>query len=203
MTRTDEIRMKDHGSMAMKKVAPLFHGPFIRRCNLQSIDGRPTAVPVCTHKEGHMKHSRIIALVASALLAVGATAFVAPKAFAQSSAPSAQLRNNTGEQADGQVERESAGVDGDSEHHHGGDQNGWDDREVGYRHDPMPQGKPAITAAAAITAAETYLKTADVVAQLKLEDENGGLVYSVWIGGTDVKVDAMTGKVLTADSSGY
>jgi uncharacterized membrane protein YkoI len=201
MTRTDEIRMKDHGSMAMKKVAPSFHGPFIRRCNLQFIDGRPTAVPVCTRKEGHMKHNRIIALVASALLAVGATAFVAPKAFAQSSsAPSAQLRNNTGEQADDQAERESVGADGD---YQGGDQNGWDDREVGYRHDPMSQGKPAITAAAAITAAQTYLKTADVVAQLKLEDENGQLVYSVWIGGTGVKVDAMTGKVLTADSSGY
>ena len=33
-----------------------------------------------------------------------------------------------------------------------------------------------------------------------MDDENGQLVYSVEIGGVDVKVDAMTGVVVTVES---
>jgi uncharacterized membrane protein YkoI len=151
-----------------------------------------------------MKHNRIIALAASALLAIGATAVVAPRAFAQSTpAPSAQLQNNNSETADNGNERESVGADTDREQLQSGDQYGGDEREVGYRHDPVSQGKPAITANAAITAAQTFLKTADVVGKLQLEDENGQLVYSVWIGGSDIKVDAMTGKVLGTNANSY
>lgn len=151
-----------------------------------------------------MKYNRLFALAAGALLALGATAFVAPRAFAQSSpAPSAQLQNNGFERADNGNERETLGADTDREQLQSGDQNGGDEREAGDRHDPIPQGKPAISAAAAITAAQSYLKTEAVVGKLQLEDENGQLVYSVWLGGTDVKVDAMTGKVLTTDSGSY
>ena len=195
--------------MSMKRIAGTFHGPFIRVGNLLFIDGRLTAVHACTHKEGHMKHNRIIALVAGALLAVGATAFVAPRAYAQSpSTSSAQLQSNNTEQADDQGdERESVGVDTDREHAQSGDQNeserGWDGREGGDWRDPVPQGKPAITAAAAITAAQAYLKNDTTVRKLVLEDENGKLVYSVWIAGTDVKIDAMTGSVLGTDTSSY
>jgi uncharacterized membrane protein YkoI len=197
MRRKDEIRMKLHGITWMKKIAASFHDPFIRRCNLQIIDGRQTAVHACTRKEGHMKHTRLFALATGALLALGGTAVVAPRAFAQSApSPSAQLQNNNSERADNGNERESIGEDADKEQLQSGDQNGWDEREVGYRHDPIPQGKPAITANAAITAAQTFLKTAAVVGRLQLEDENGQLVYSIRIGGTSVKVDAMTGKVL-------
>ncbi len=143
-----------------------------------------------------MKHNRVIALAAGALLAFGATAVVVPRAFAQSSpAPSAQLQNNDSERADKGNERETLGRDGDAEQFQSGEQNGREEREVLYR-DPIPAGKPDITATAAIAAAQTFLKTSAVVGKLQLEDENGQLVYSVWIGGSDVKVDAMTGKVL-------
>jgi uncharacterized membrane protein YkoI len=185
--------MKEDGITSVKKIAFLFHDPFICWGNLQIADGRQTVVHESTPKEGHMKHNRIIALVASALLAVGATAFVAPRAFAQSSpAPSAQLQNSNTQQADEQNEKESAAVDSDREQSQNGDQN-----------DPIPQAKPAITAAAVIAAAQSYLKTAEDVGELQLEEENGQLVYSVWIAGTDVKVDAMTGKVLSANTGSY
>lgn len=141
-----------------------------------------------------MKHNRIVALVASALLVLGTATVVTPKVFAQS----ASQQNNANEVADNGNERETSGMDGDMEQK--GNQNGWDQREIGDRHDPIPQGKPSITPAAAIASAQSYLKTAElVVGKLQLEDENGQLVYSIWIGGADVKVDAMTGKVLGTD----
>lgn len=55
-------------------------------------------------------------------------------------------------------------------------------------------GTPAITAEAAQKAAETYLN-AGAATEVELEDNNGQLVYSVEISGTDVMVDAITGQV--------
>lgn len=56
-------------------------------------------------------------------------------------------------------------------------------------------GTPAITAEAAQQAAETYLN-AGAATEVELEDNNGQLVYSVEISGTDVIVDAITGQVV-------
>ncbi len=132
-----------------------------------------------------MKHNRIIAFVASALLVAGATALVAPRAFAQSApVPSQQSRDDGGDQSGDREEGDSP----------------WTDRGDGHD-DPIPDGKPAITAAAAISAAQSYLKSADlVVGSLRLEKENGVLLYSVRIAGAEVKVDATTGKVVATDS---
>ena len=65
--------------------------------------------------------------------------------------------------------------------------------------DAAPLGTPAITADVAQATAEKYLN-AGTASQVELDDENGQLVYSVEINGTDVKVDAMTGSVLGAES---
>jgi uncharacterized membrane protein YkoI len=65
----------------------------------------------------------------------------------------------------------------------------------------VPAGTPAITAADAQQAAEAFLNSGTAM-QVTLDDENGQLVYSVRIGETDVKVDAMTGAVIGADSTG-
>ena len=62
-----------------------------------------------------------------------------------------------------------------------------------------PSGTPSITAEAAQQAAEAYLN-AGTATQVELDEENGTLVYSVEIGGSDVKVDAMTGAVLGVES---
>jgi uncharacterized membrane protein YkoI len=205
----DESHMKEECTVSMKEIAGRLHGPFIHVRNLLVVDGRLTAVHTYTHKEGHMKHNRIIALVAGVLVSLGAMAAIVPRAYAQSpSSSSAQLQSNSVEQADDQGgERESIGVDMDREQVQSGDQSeserGWDGREGGDRRDPFPQAKPAITASAAIAAAQTYLKNDTSVRKLVLEDENGKLVYSVWIAGTDVKVDAVTGSVLGTDSSSY
>ena len=63
-----------------------------------------------------------------------------------------------------------------------------------------PAGKAAITAEAARKAAEAYLN-AGAASEVELENENGRLVYSVEIGGTEVDVDAMTGEVLGPGST--
>jgi len=67
--------------------------------------------------------------------------------------------------------------------------------------DEAPTGTPAITADAARAAAEAYLH-AGPASKVSLDDENGQLIYSVEIGTSDVKVDAMTGAVLRVDSGG-
>ncbi|MCB0025738.1 MAG: PepSY domain-containing protein, partial [Caldilinea sp.] len=58
---------------------------------------------------------------------------------------------------------------------------------------------PAITADQARATAEAQLN-AGAASKVELDDENGQLVYSVEIGGVDVKVDAMTGVVVTVES---
>ena len=66
--------------------------------------------------------------------------------------------------------------------------------------DPAPQGTPAITSDAAQKAAEAYLDVSPAL-KVTLDDENGKLIYSVeFTNGTDVKVDAMNGDVLGAET---
>ncbi len=57
-----------------------------------------------------------------------------------------------------------------------------------------------ITADEAVAAAQA--KVPGDVQKVELENENGSLVYSVEIGGKDVKVDAGTGAVLHVESDG-
>lgn len=75
----------------------------------------------------------------------------------------------------------------------GAEANGADGQDV------APSGTPAITAEAAQKTAEAYLN-AGTATKVELDDENGKLVYSVEFNGTDVKVDAMTGAVLTVET---
>jgi uncharacterized membrane protein YkoI len=111
---------------------------------------------------------------------------------AQSAAPSPSQQgkeawSGEGEHSDGQY-TESGSVDQrDSE-------NGGDMR------DAVPDATPAIDMAQAQKAAEAYAKSGKAVS-VKLEDENGKLVYSVIVARHDVKVDAMTGVVLGSGQS--
>lgn len=66
--------------------------------------------------------------------------------------------------------------------------------------DTLPASKPAITADAAQKIAEAHLKSG-MASKVELDEENGKLVYSVQIGKTDVKVDAMIGAVLSTDDA--
>ncbi len=61
--------------------------------------------------------------------------------------------------------------------------------------DEAPSGTAVITADAARQTAEAYLNSGSA-SQVELDDENGCLIYSVEIGSSDVKVDALTGDVL-------
>jgi uncharacterized membrane protein YkoI len=65
--------------------------------------------------------------------------------------------------------------------------------------DAAPVGTPSITADQAKAAAEVYLN-AGTATKVELDDENGNLIYSIEIGTSDVKVDAMTNAVLGVDS---
>lgn len=148
-----------------------------------------------------MKLNRFIALAAIALLVVGAMGAIATHSFAKgANAPVAQSQDCSQDQADG-AEGQNA-PDTDNVELQCGDQNAPDGQEsVGEAEsaETAPTGTPAITAEEAQTAAlavhsSTVLKT-------ELDDENGQLVYSVeFDGGVDVKVDAMTGLVLSTET---
>jgi uncharacterized membrane protein YkoI len=80
-----------------------------------------------------------------------------------------------------------------------GDQNEADTADGETADDEVgPSGTPAITAEAAQKTAEEYLKAgAAVKVELDTDDQSGALIYSVeFSNGTDVSVDATTGKVL-------
>ncbi len=74
-----------------------------------------------------------------------------------------------------------------------GDETGDDEQ------DESSVGTPAITAADALRIAEAHLN-AGSANEVELEKEDGQLVYSVEIGSSDVKVDAMTGEVLGVET---
>lgn len=156
-----------------------------------------------------MKINRFTALAAIALLAVGAMAAISSKVWAQGShnpvvSISAQSDLCAQDQADG-TEIPSA-TDTDNIDLQCGDQNTPDSGQEAVEaksadgQDAAPTGTPAITAEAAQKAAESYLNAGTAV-KVQLDDENGKLVYSVeFSNSTDVKVDAMTGSVLGADT---
>ena len=153
-----------------------------------------------------MKLNRFVALAAIALLVVAAMAAITAHSFAQTSdsrprqarateAPDSQeaLDGQENDPADEQVGDQNA-PDNGTEANDGAESGRADG------HDAAPSGTPAITAAAAQKTAEEFLN-AGPATRAELDDENGQLVYSVEIGGTDVKVDAMTGTVLGTESA--
>lgn len=151
-----------------------------------------------------MKSKRFLALAAIALLVVGVIGMLGTKAFAQSATPPAQPQECA--QQDNDSVQAPNGPDTDNVDLQCDDQNTPDsgqeaqDVESADGQDAAPMGTPAISAEAAQKSAETYLNAGSAV-KVELDDENGALVYSVqFANGTDVKVDALTGSVLGAET---
>ena len=119
----------------------------------------------------------------------------------------AQPSTNCASQLDDATEADSAAADTDTEDLQCGDQNAPDAAEADTeseaaesdQNDAAPSATPAITADQAKATAEAQAN-AGAASKVELDDENGLLVYSVEIGGVDVKVDAMTGVVVTVES---
>jgi uncharacterized membrane protein YkoI len=154
-----------------------------------------------------MKIKRFFALAAIAILAVGVMGFVSTRVHAQSGTqPVPQVQVT--EVPDNE---EVIGADTDQVEEQVGDQNGPDtadeseietsDASSKDGQDAAPSGTPAITSDAALIAAQTYLNSS-ATGTVTLDDENGKLVYSVDLNGSDVKIDAMTGVVLGLDQVG-
>ncbi|MEP7136067.1 MAG: PepSY domain-containing protein [Chloroflexota bacterium] len=172
-----------------------------------------------------MNINRIIALAAIVLLAIGAMGAVSMRAYAQSNqAPAAQSQTcdqqnddpaqvqdaldtdnvelECGDQNAANEQETVEAADTDNIEEQVGDQNEADGSEVESAdgQDNAPVGTPSIPAEVAQKTAETYLN-AGTATKVELGDENGKLVYSVEIGTTDVKVDAMTGSVLGTEAA--
>ena len=152
-----------------------------------------------------MKINRFIALAAIALLVVGVMSVVSVKAFAQSGNPPTQTQGCY--QQDDNVAEVQNAPDTDYVDQQCGDQNAPDNgqetegAESTGGQNAAPTGTPAITAAAAQKTAESYLNAGTAV-KVELDDENGALVYSIeFSNGIDVKVDAMTGSVLSSEAT--
>jgi uncharacterized membrane protein YkoI len=170
-----------------------------------------------------MKINRFIAMAVIALLVVGAMGAISARSFAQTVQPQTQATeapeasaqgpdtDNIDEQVgdqnapDGQESDEGAeastGLDTDTVQE--GDQTGADIgadvNENNDGQDSVTVGTPAISAEAAQKTAEAYLN-AGPATKIELDNEDGKLIYSVKFNGTDVKVDAMTGEVLTVET---
>jgi uncharacterized membrane protein YkoI len=167
-----------------------------------------------------MRINRLIALAAIAVLVLGAVGASSYRAFAQSArGPVAQsqdcanqdddtaqvqggdtdnVEQQCGDQNDADGEEDVNAPDTDSLQE--GDQDGLDNgAEVSEGQESAPTGTPALTAQVAQDTAEGYLN-AGTATQVELDDEDGTLIYSVEIGGSDVKVDAMTGVVLGVET---
>ena len=154
-----------------------------------------------------MKINKFLALAVIAMLAVGVMGFVSTKVQAQSGtqpAPQAQV-------TEAPDNEQVTGPDTDNVEEQVGDQNAQDtsadttnepaEAKGSDGQDAAPTGTPSITSDAAIQAAQAYLNTT-VFGTATLDDENGKLVYSVDLNGSDVKVDAMSGVVLGVDQVG-
>jgi uncharacterized membrane protein YkoI len=163
-----------------------------------------------------MKINRLVGLAAIALLVVAAMGFVSMRVSAQSHDPVAPAGAYV--EDDDTAEAAETGADVDDVEEQSGQQNEANDEaedldngqveneaddvsEAGVEGgvEDAPSGTPSITAEAAQQAAEAYVN-AGTATQVELDDENGALVYSVEIGSSDVKVDAMTGAVLGVES---
>ena len=163
-----------------------------------------------------MKINRFVALSLIALLVVGAMGAISYRVFARSGAiHSSQTvlttQDCSQDQADGTESH--AATDTDNVDLQCGDQNALDVKEAtgaqeatdeGESKDgaeAAPTGTPAISADQARTAALAVHP--GTVSKTELDDENGQLVYSVQFSdSTDVKVDAMTGQVVTTETEG-
>jgi len=143
-----------------------------------------------------MKPKRYVVIAAVALLVAAVVGgAIGIHSFAhQATASPAQAEVQAHDEAEDMT---SQGADTDNIQQ--GDQNGADVEENDGQ-DTAPSGTPAITAEAAQRTAEAHLN-AGTAAKVELDDENGKLVYSVDIGGTDVKVDAMTGAVIGTENA--
>ena len=154
-----------------------------------------------------MKINKFIALAAIVIMAIGAMGFITTRTHAQSGttpAPQAQVT----EALDNE---QAVGPDTDNIEEQVGDQNAQDtdaesvnepaETKGSDGQDAVPTGTPAITSDAALQAARENLNTT-ATGTATLDDENGVLVYSVDLNGSDVKVDAMTGIALGVDQIG-
>jgi uncharacterized membrane protein YkoI len=171
-------------------------------------ENQSNPIPVSTKGKGvNMKINKFLALAVIAMMAIGVMGFVSTKVHAQSGtqpAPQAQVT----EAADNE---QVAGPDTDNVEEQVGDQNAQDttadsanepaEAKGSDGQDAVPTGTPSITSDAAIQAAQAYLNTT-ASGTATLDDENGKLVYSVDLNGSDVKVDAMSGVVLGVDQVG-
>jgi len=154
-----------------------------------------------------MKINKFIALAAIALMAIGAMGFITTRIHAQSGttpAPQVQV-------TEAPDNEQAVGPDTDNVEEQVGDQNAQDttadsanepvEAKSSDGQDAAPTGTPSISSDAALQAAQAYLNTT-ASGTATLDDENGTLVYSIDLNGSDVKVDAMTGTVLGVDQVG-
>lgn len=172
-----------------------------------------------------MKINRFLAMAVIALLVVGAMGAISARSFAQTAQPQPQMQataapeasaqgpdtDTVDEQVGDQSGPDSAESNPDVEAPGGpdtdtvqeGDQTGantgMDANENSDGQESAPVATPAISAEAAQKTAEAYLK-AGPATRVELDDENGKPIYSVEFNGTDVKVDAITGEVLTVET---
>jgi len=70
--------------------------------------------------------------------------------------------------------------------------------ETDDQQDDIPSGNAVISADTAKQIAESFLNTGSAT-KIVLDDENGKLVYSIEIGSSEVKVDALTGAVINTN----
>jgi hypothetical protein len=139
-----------------------------------------------------MKINKFIALVAIALMAIGAMGFITTRTHAQSGTKPVPQVQVTEAPDNEQV----VGPDTTT-----GSFNKPVEAKNSDGQDAAPSGTPSISSDAALQTAQAYLNTT-ASGTATLDDENGKLVYSVDLNGRDVKVDAMTGTVLGVDQVG-
>jgi uncharacterized membrane protein YkoI len=155
----------------------------------------------------NVKINKFLALAVIVIMASGVMGFVSTKVHAQSGTTPASHTQVTEAPDKEQV----AGPDTDKVEEQVGDQNAQDtpaettnepaEAKGSDGQNAAPTGTPSITSDAAIQAAQAYLNTT-ASGTATLDDENGKLVYSVDLNGSDVKVNAVNGAVLGVDQVG-
>jgi uncharacterized membrane protein YkoI len=163
-----------------------------------------------------MKINKFITIAAIALMAIGAIGFASSKVHAQSGTSTTPQVLPT--EAPESPQSLAADTDTAQVQEQVGDQSGVDSASdssstaadlAGEEVEPMskdgndaaPTGTPTVSADAALKAAQAYLSTS-AAGTVTLDDENGVLVYSVDLNGSDVKVDALSGAILGVDQVG-
>ena len=149
----------------------------------------------------NMKLNRFVAMAALAMLAIGAMGIVTARTFAQTTTqPAAQDQVCADQDNDADVADEGPDTDDSDVQCGAQDENDADDDaedvDADQDQDAAALGSPLITAEEAQATAESHLN-AGTASEVELDNEGGQLVYSVEINGTDVKIDALTGAVLS------